>query len=161
MGRVGGIDGDGLTLKQFDGTELSVVISPSATVTAPVPATLRDMARGDSITVRGSVGADGDVVAYQVQEAPSAGYFGPPGSGGTRREASGRPRTPVPSSSPEPVDGSSDQCGSQASGSAASLRTPAGSLPSMMLASVTFSRTIRSAERVAIQTSWRCSAGAW
>ena len=81
MGRVGGIDGDGLTLKQFDGTELSVVISPSATVTAPVPATLRDMARGDSVTVRGSVGADGDVVAYQVQEAPSAGYFGSAGFG--------------------------------------------------------------------------------
>jgi hypothetical protein len=97
MGRVSGIDGDGLTLKQFDGTELSVVISPSATVTAPVPATLRDMARGDSVTVRGSVGADGDVVASQVQEAPSAGYFGPAGFGRdpTRRVGSGSNSGPV------------------------------------------------------------------
>jgi hypothetical protein len=80
-GRVGAIDGDHLTLLQFDGTELSVVISPSAAVTAPVAATIRDMARGDSITVRGSVAADGDLVASQVQEAPGAGYFGSAGFG--------------------------------------------------------------------------------
>ena len=49
--------------------------------------------------VRGSVGADGDVVAYQVQEAPSAGYFGPAGFGRdpTRRAGSASNSGPVES----------------------------------------------------------------
>jgi hypothetical protein len=75
-GTVGAITGDHLTLNLFDGTALTVLVTPQVMVTAPAAGALSDLTKGKSITVRGQVGDSGDVNAYQIQEGTIGDLFG-------------------------------------------------------------------------------------
>jgi hypothetical protein len=76
VGTVTSIGGDHLTVDLSDGTLLTVILSPSVTMTAPVAGSLRELARGESITVRGQGDGDGALIASQVDEGTSTGFFG-------------------------------------------------------------------------------------
>jgi len=77
VGTVTSIAGDQLTVDLSDGSLLTVIMSPSVTVSAPMAGSLRDLVQGESITVRGPSDANGDVEASQIQEGTNAGFFGP------------------------------------------------------------------------------------
>jgi hypothetical protein len=67
-GSVGAITKDHLILNLFDGAALTVLITPQVVVTAPAAGSINDLTRGKPITVRGQVGDNGEVDAYQIQE---------------------------------------------------------------------------------------------
>jgi hypothetical protein len=76
VGTVSSIAGEHLMVDLFDGTLVTVILSPSVTMTAPVAGSLRELARGESITVRGQGDGNGGLLASQVDEGTSTGFFG-------------------------------------------------------------------------------------
>ena len=85
---------DALTVYESDGTAVTVMTAPSTTVAKTVPATLRDLAPGQPVTIRGSIDADGSVAATQIQEGDRGiGFFG---GGGSFSGAPGAPAAPAP-----------------------------------------------------------------
>jgi hypothetical protein len=83
-GTISSIDGDKITLKLTDGSTVTVTTGSSTTVTKTADGTVSDLATGDTIAVRGTKDASGNVSATSVSEGALTGGFGgtpPSGTG--------------------------------------------------------------------------------
>ncbi|HEY0260865.1 MAG TPA: DUF5666 domain-containing protein [Lacisediminihabitans sp.] len=84
-GTVQSVDGDTITLKLTDGSTVKVTTTSDTAVTKTEDGTVSDLAKGDTVAVRGTTGSDGTVAATTVTEGALTGGFG----GGTPPTGSG------------------------------------------------------------------------
>jgi hypothetical protein len=70
-GTVEGVDGDTVTVKSRDGTELKLKLKDNATVRAVVPAKITDIKAGTSVGVTSAPQADGSLSAIEVHIFPA------------------------------------------------------------------------------------------
>jgi hypothetical protein len=76
-GTIESIDGNTITIKETNGTEVKVTTSDSTTVTKSSSAKVSDLSTGETITVTGQADSSGDVTATRIAEGDVAlGGFG-------------------------------------------------------------------------------------
>jgi hypothetical protein len=84
-GTIVSINGSTIVVKSLNGTEKTVTTTSTTKVTKTAPSSVSALKAGETVTVVGTVGANGDVTATTVAEGASLRQFARPGgaNGGT------------------------------------------------------------------------------
>jgi hypothetical protein len=77
-GTIESIDGNTITIKETNGTEVKVTASDSTTVTKSSSAKVSDLSTGETITVTGQADSTGSVTATRIAEGDALGGFARP-----------------------------------------------------------------------------------
>lgn len=80
-GTIVSITGSTIVVKTQDGTEKTVTTTDSTKVTKTTASTLADLKAGETVTVIGQAGSNGDVAATSVAEGTLRQFGGRPGGG--------------------------------------------------------------------------------
>lgn len=102
-GTVSAVDGSTVTLTTADGQTVKVTLSDQTTVTRSEAGTTADVKQGDTITVRGTAGADGTTAAQSVTIGAlvAGGFTGGPG-GAAGQVPTGAPTGQAPTTTAAP-----------------------------------------------------------